>query len=60
MPARWSRSSRPPHGALSRKAAGQGRGDLAGLVKQVLAVDGTFFAAAAVDLRVEPRPEILA
>jgi hypothetical protein len=34
-------------GALSRKAAGQGRPDLPGLVKQVLAVDGTFFAAAA-------------
>ncbi len=34
-------------GALSRKQAGQGRSDLQGLVKQVLAVDGTFFAAAA-------------
>lgn len=34
-------------GALSRKGAGQGRPQLHGLVKQVLAVDGTFFAAAA-------------
>jgi hypothetical protein len=34
-------------GALSRKTAAQGRSDLHGLVKQVLAVDGTFFAAAA-------------
>jgi hypothetical protein len=34
-------------GALSRKSAGQGRSNLHGLVKQVLAVDGTFFAAAA-------------
>lgn len=34
-------------GALSRKNALQGRSDLQGLVKQVLAVDGTFFAAAA-------------
>jgi hypothetical protein len=34
-------------GALSRKQAGQRRPDLLGLVKQVLAVDGTFFAAAA-------------
>lgn len=34
-------------GALSRKAAGQRQADLHGLVKQVLAVDGTFFAAAA-------------
>jgi hypothetical protein len=33
--------------ALSRKSAGQGRSDLQGLVKQVLAVDGTFFSAAA-------------
>ena len=33
--------------ALSRKQAGQRRPDLLGLVKQVLAVDGTFFAAAA-------------
>jgi Transposase DDE domain len=33
--------------ALRRKNAGQGRPDLQGLVKQVLAVDGTFFAAAA-------------
>ena len=36
-----------PACALSRKQAGQRRPDLLGLVKQVLAVDGTFFAAAA-------------
>jgi Transposase DDE domain len=34
-------------GALGRQAAGQRKRDLHGLVKQVLAVDGTFFAAAA-------------